>query len=291
MPIPQPSDPITPNPRNATNHATAATAIADVSLNALSGTGSFAVEQRFADISLNEQSATVYIDATGAVQIKIPVAYFNDQLTYQSATDDYAVDSVTISAEYLDGIAHTAVLSVGRLSTLNSDFAAFVNTYFGVTGGFESLYAEESFASTKAAEVFGPEQFVALIDGAVAVNATTNAETSALSGTVTVSNVSQLLRYAVDGNVFANRTPGGAVGETTDWGLKNKFVAGDLIWCPSGIAITLKLGLNPENMLPINALSMTLVNGGSGNFTTTAVGTTSLLTRVANAPILFILVA
>jgi hypothetical protein len=290
MPIPAAS---TPSPaRNATNHATAAAAIADVSLNALSGTGSFAVEQRFADISLNVQSTTVYIDATGAVQIKIPVAYFNDQLTYQTATDDYAVDSVTISAEYLDGISSGSVLSVGRLSTLNSDFAAFVNTYFGVTGGFESLYAEEAFSTAKAAEAFGPTEFVALIDGAVAANETTNAQTSALSGTVTVSNVSQLLRYAVDGNIFNNRAPSGEVGGANDWGLKDKFVAGDLIWCPSGIAITLKLGLNPENMLPINALSMTLVTGNPGtDFATSAVGTTSLLTRVANAPILFILVA
>jgi hypothetical protein len=291
MPIPAASDP-SPNPRNATNHASAAAAIADVSLNALSGTGSFAVETRFADISLNVQSATVYIDATGAVQIKLPVAYLNDQLTYQTATDNYAVDSVTISAEYLSNIDVGQVLSVGRLSTLNSDFAAFVNTYFGVTGGFESLYAEEAFATAKAAESFGNVQFHSLItEPDEEADATTNAQTTPLTGTVSVSNVTQLLRYAIDGNIFNNRAPSGEVGGANDWGLKDKFVAGDLIWCPSGIGVTMKLGLNPENMLPQNSLSMTLVNGGAGNFTTSAVGTTSLLTRVANAPILFILTA
>lgn len=289
MPIPEPTDP-SPNARNAVDYSTASAAIADVSLNALSGSGSFAVEQRFDDISLNVQSAPVYIDATGAVQIKLPVSYFNDQLTYQTATDDYLVDSVTISAEYLDGISVGQVLSVGRLSTVNADFARFCETYFGVTGGFESLYAEEQFTSDISNSAFGPTEFVALIDGAVTANAT-NAQTSALTGTVTVNNVSQLLRYAVDGNVFNNRSPAGPVGGASDWGLKDKFVAGDLIWCSGGIAITFKLGLNPENMLPINALSMSMTTGGSGNFTTSAVGTTSLLTRVANAPILFILTA
>jgi hypothetical protein len=278
-----------PSPARNADYSNVSTAIADVSLNALSGTGSFAVERQFADVSLNVQSAPVYIDATGAVQIKIPIAQLNNQLTYQTATDNYAVDSVTISYEFISTITESNVLSVGRLSTLHSDFAGFMNTYFGVTGGFESLYAEEAFANDISNNTpFNKAAFVSLVTTPVAVNETTHAVTHALTGSVTVNNVSQLLRYIVDGDVFNNRDPA----DPKDWGLADKFQPGDLIWCPSGIAITLKLGLNPENMLPINTLTMASSSEGSAApFATTAVGTTSLLTRVANAPILFILTA
>lgn len=279
-----------PSPAANSNYASVSTAIA-TSVNALSGSGNFVAQKQFDDISLNVQSTPVYVDVTSAVQLRFPASLLNSQLTYATGTDTYSTDSVTISAADLsNNVLSANVVSVGALSTLNSDFAAFVNVYFGITGGFESLYAEETFSTNTAAAPFNAAAFISLINSASGTLGAENAGTQVLTGSITINNIAQLLRYIIDGNIFANRTPSGLTGSETDWGLKDKFQSGDLIWCPDGINVTMKLGLNPENMTPTNVIASVSTSGNvDTNFDYTTAGTTQLLTRVANAPILFIL--
>ena len=254
---------------------------------ALGSTGGFTAERRFEDISLNEQTAPIRVDVTGAVQIKFSASTLNDRLgEFITASDTYTNDSVTISCEDISGILVGDILTVGALSTLNSDFGTFISGYFGIAGGFESLYAEETSMTTISNEIFNAAAFKALISSDTSNNIT-HAGIKVLTGSITVSNVSKLIRYIVDGNVFNNRDPSG-----NDWGLVDKFQAGDLIWCASGITVTLNLGLNAENMLPVNTLAFSGAgSGGTSPFNWTASGAVGdLLSRTSHAPILFILV-
>ena len=284
-----PSD---PNPARNADYS-AGTLIANGTVYVLDSTGSFAAERQFADVSLNVQSAPVRVDITGAVQIKYSAAALNSQLgAYITASDTYTNDSVTISCEDLDGIVAGDVLSVGALSTLNTDFAQFITTYFGIAGGFESLYNEEQRV-TDISGAFGASQFVSLVSSASDdLDAVTHAGIKKLTGHITVSNVGQLIRYIVDGNIFNNRAPSGTAGGANDWGLAQKFQAGDLIWSYSGISVVYKLGINNENMLPQNSLALAAnITGGTAPFNFVSSGTTSLLTRTTQAPILFVLTA
>jgi hypothetical protein len=69
-----------------------------------------------------------------------------------------------------------------------------------------------------------------------------------LSGTIVINNVVKLLRYAVDYNAFGNRTPLGdnAANGATNFGVNDRFIAGDLFYVPNGTRITLDLDISPE---------------------------------------------
>lgn len=278
-----------PNPARNADYSAGTAVPTATTVYALSSTGSFTAERQFEDVSLNVQTAPIRVDVTGAVQIKYSAATLNSQLgAYLTATDTYTNDSVTISCEDIDGIVAGDVLTVGALSTLNTDFAAFITAYFGIAGGFESIYNEEQSVNDISG-VFGASQFVSLVSSASdELNAVTHAGIKKLTGYITVSNVSQLIRYIVDGDVFNNRDPA----DPKDWGLVDKFQPGDLIWCQSGISVIYKLGLNAENMLPQNSVAYSgSGSGGTAPFDWSVSGTTSLLTRTSHAPILFVLVA
>jgi hypothetical protein len=107
-----------------------------------------------------------------------------------------------------------------------------------------------------------------------------------LSGSITIANIGEILKYAIDGNVFGNRDPA-----TQNWGLGDKFVAGDLIWVPAGTQVTLKLAIDSEALAPLNNLSAATSSSGAGtNFAESTAATTTLITRVSHAPLLIKLV-
>lgn len=273
------------------------------SVHAFEATGNFTMERGFDTIKLAEQTAPVYVDVTNAVQITMDVGYFNELLeldTFDPITDAFTLDEITITAEdFTEKVANESqVISVGRYETLYSDFQSYVATYFGSDGGFSSLFAAASeFAIDKDGEIAN------VFDGQSFINLLTSVEphadghyTSALSGSITISNIAKLLRYTVDGNVFGNRDP-----TDTNWGVANGFVAGDLIWVPNGTTITLKLAIDPEALAPLNnagtGYASTLANTQSQttslsgiNFTLETTANTELITRVATAPLLIKLV-
>jgi len=256
---------------------------------AFEATGGFTMERGFDTIKLAEQTAPVHVDVTDAVQIMMDVATFNTKLdlaSFDSVTDSFGVDEISLSSEELTAgvTAESQIISVGKYSTLYSDFQTYVASYFGLAGGFSSLFTAASEFAIDTDNTFTAASFIALLTASA--QDPSGRYISDLSGSITIGNISKLLKYSVDGNVFGNRNP-----EVQNWGVGNGFVAGDLIWVPAGTTITLKLAIDPEALAPLNNLSASQsTTVGEGNFTETTEATTELITRVATAPLLIKLV-
>lgn len=125
--------------------------------------------------------------------------------------------------------------------------------------------------------------------------------TSDLSGSITISNINNLLRNAVDSNVFGNRTPSTGTGTAEDpvyksnYGVNDGFLDGDIIWVPAGTSIKLSVGIDTESFLPINNIGPSIsnqfsmlqdTNWGSGNFIQNTVATTTKISRTLKAPLM-----
>ena len=275
------------------------------------------MEQGFPTILLATQNPIIRYDVTNAVQVKFDVRTFNRKLgLVKDASNQYVVDTsfnylltrfptdtLTISAaEFLAGMQAAQVLSVGTYSTIYSDFNTYVNTYFGYAGGFASLFASVSQFDYNGG-VFDAAAFINIITGS-AVDAS-GAYVNNLTGSITIYNINNLLKYAVDGNVFGNRDPSGGTTASdptnpANYGVADGFLDGDLILIPSGTSITLKLSIQNDNFNPVNNVGPSNVSTlnqlsnfsqkyGSSYYTESTVATTSNITRTLTAPLLFIL--
>jgi hypothetical protein len=283
-----------------------------ISVYAFEATGGFEMERGFDTILRHEHQAPVHVDVTDSIQIKMDVGLFNGKLgTFDPVTDTYAGlenDSISLDAEEFTAAvtSGTQVFSVGKYATLYSDFQTYVANYFGSAGGFSSLFAGASeFAidriDEETANVFDGDSFVALLTGST--QDASGRYISDLSGSITISNISTLLKYAVDGNVFGNRTPVNDETGVSNFGVGDGFQAGDLIWVPTGTKIVLKLAIDAEALNPINNFGPSSAFGGStagtqsdnftslnGLFTHGTEATTELITRTVTAPLLIKLV-
>ena len=197
--------------------------------------------------------------------------------SFNAVTDKFPNNSITISAsEFLNGMSAAQVISVGAYSTAYSDYIQFVNTYFGYAGGFSSLFAEASEFDINGG-VFDASAFMNIItpyslDGGENVKP--------LEGSITISDINNLLKFAIDGNVFKNRTPqlsdasasdpgfvsaSGVVYDASgyslehtlyksNYGMADGFMHGDLIFIPAGTTVKLHVVIDSENFNPLNNL-------------------------------------
>jgi hypothetical protein len=237
---------------------------------------------------------------------------------------------------------------VGTFSTLYSDFNTYVTNYFGFGGfpagtewGFGTLFTGEltfSQNQTNTAGTFLAAQFVALLmnsdnadptdsnaatyhalntTGDVNINYLDNsgAYITNLAGSLIVSGITQLLRYALDANPFGNRSTDSPYiasdgVDAKNFGVTDGFYPNDLFFIPqSGFQITLKLNIDSEAFTaPLNNIN-SAAPGQSGNYiaddtgsstttgtvptasqtatiSTSRTVTTTLLQRVVSAPLL-----
>jgi len=265
---------------------------------AFSATDGFVMERQFADIEFREADAIARFNVIDSVQVLVDASVFNSKLgTFDTVDDCFKIDDEeTTSIEFTSDNFRTAlasdadVISVGALTTLYSDFKTYVGTYFGFNGGFETLFAAATEFTIDEDDLFEADSLVALITGAAADD-TTHPYTKVMTGSITISNITKLLRYAVDSNCFGNRFPDGTdPTDATNFGVNNGFLANDLIWVPNGIQVTLKLAIDAESFNPINnrgptyAVQDTTVE--TGNFSSTTSATTTLIERVVKVPML-----
>jgi hypothetical protein len=314
-------------PLSASSPAPNAIRANDLSYNttvyALEATGGYTMDRGFTNIKLAPATTPTAFDVTNSVQVLMDVATFNAKLglvkngtntavdsTSFSVADDFfkvnnaEVSSITISAaEFTTGIGKaTQVISVGKYSTLYSGFQSYVTTYFGFDGGFSSLFAAASEFEIDSTNVFNGASFRSLLTSSADVS---GAHIIDLSGSITISNITQLLKSAVDANVFGNRTPSGVNGTAVDvdnslnYGVADGFMAGDLIWVPNGTTIKLNLNIDAESFLPLNNIGLTngstLASSQSSsfadtNFTMNTTATTTNIHRTVTAPLLIKLV-
>jgi hypothetical protein len=304
-------------------------------------TGGYTMDQCFNMIKLYEQDELNQYDVTSAVQVRFDVRTFNQKLgllkddnnfqvtdsSLNTYTDRFPIDEITISAdEFVDGMTSAQVISVGSYSTMYSDYIQFVNTYFGYAGGFSSLFASASeFDINKG--VFDYNSFINLlnpynstVDGTYYPNYDISGEiytydasgenVKPLTGNITISNINNLLRYAIDSNVFNNRTPatvtpievygnanvspsiidpgnltasdlcGNVTSELqsmwkSNYGMSDGFVAGDLIFIPAGTTVKLHLDIDSEMYNPLNNIGATNVLDLIQRTTVTSKGNTT----------------
>ena len=271
---------------------------------AFGATDGFVMERQFEDIALREADAIQRFDVTNAVQVTVAASVLNAKLgTFDTGDDCFKIDDVEVSEitftsdDFRTALADVAdVISVGSLSTLYSDFKTYVGTYFGFNGGFETLFAAASEFVIDDDDVFDADSLVALIGGEDAGEEPATPYTKVMTGSITISNITKLLRYAVDSNCFGNRVPAntagtsGAADDAINFGVNNGFLANDLIWVPAGITVTLRLAIDPESFNPINNRGPNYVvqdtTVEAGNFSSTTSATTTLINRVVKVPML-----
>jgi hypothetical protein len=292
---------------------------------AFNASGGFTMARGFDDIKFRAADAIPRFDVTDAVQVLFDVATFNAKLglvkdasnlvivssSFDAVNDYFASAGVEVasinlsSTNLINGLNVNGlqVISVGKYATLYSDFKNYVSSYFGFDGGFSSLFAAASEFAIDTNNQFNGASFVRLLNGE-AVHADGH-YIADLSGSITVNNLTKLLRYAVDTNCFGNRTPsvdpsGSSVDPSynSNYGVEDGFLAGDLIWIPSGTTITLNIAIDSEAFLPLNNVGASFASTnytqvtsyGGGNFTQSTTATTNLITRTVTAPLLIKLV-
>ena len=180
------------------------------------------------DISTN----TAITNVGGGTNWTYPYSTLNT--SYNPSTQVFAdnadnqVDSVTLNAlQFSTDISNggnMSILSVGVLATLYDDFDDYVKQYFGYAGGFASLF--ESAGTFEIGEGFNEDKLFGLITdssgaGSWGVDACGNPVYNSIStegqykynaeisGSITVSNIVESLRFVVDSNIFGNRNPQG----------------------------------------------------------------------------------
>jgi hypothetical protein len=282
---------------------------------AFDASGGFAVQEGFRNIVVNPISKLVQIDTTNTVQITMDYKYINSLIgiSYKyidgsyniiSATDTYIdasgifigdpSDNVVMNAQqFISNITTESVLSVGSLSTLYTDYYSYIQQVFQPSAGSTVFTTSNIDVSNSLLDANG---FIALISslspsyGYQPTN--TNAYITDLSGSITISNISQILRYSCTYNIFNNRPAG-------RFTVYDAFQPGDLIYVPGGIQVVLNVGLTNnsltgiENLIDSNIIGPIAVNNGKAtgieSVVTDAITQLSTITRTIQVPLLIIL--
>lgn len=231
--------------------------------------GGYTIEQGFSTIKLALEKPMTRYDLTQALQVRLDVRDFNKKIgvikdvnnigildsSYNPSLDRFPIDTLTLSAaEFVSGMSSNQVISVGTYSTMYRDFNEYVNNYFGYAGGFASLFSNSTnYAYNNG--VFDASSVMNIITSRVIDSS--GEYVNSVTGNIIIYNVNNLLRFAVDSNVFSNRDPvnGNTASDPTNhanYGLADGFYAGDLILVPNGTTITLNLGIDLEAYSPIN---------------------------------------
>ena len=274
--------------------------------------GGFAIEQSFSQINLNTYSPIAQYDVTDAIQIRfsvrtlnnkigiikdqhneevLQVLYYNNLLDILQNVHGNITDDVTVtSGDFLKGITTENIVSMGKMSRLYSDFNYTVMEYFGAPYGFSTIFSGASEYNINNG-TFGKTEFIKLING-ISFDGVTGSVISALDGYFTVNDLNKHLRFICGTNVFGNRPP------TGNFGLPNGFIAGDLLYIPNGISITLSVAIEQEPYTPINNVGPTnlysvddMVNWSDPQHNVHKVTTSTLsnITQTYSVPILIIL--
>ena len=269
----------------------------------LDASGGFTIQQNLQDVSLNEQNPLSVYDISSAIQIRLGVRSLNSAIgiekddtnsnvvetTYDASSELFSPNTLTYTTtELLESITQENILTIGKMSTLYSDFNTTVEKYFGLPTGFGSLFSEEH-ARTLNEGVFDISGLYSIMSGS-----NFNIEGSYvtdLSGSFTIENVSEKLRYIVDTDIFNNR---GAMG----FGIEDGFIENDLIYLADGITVTIKVDIEEEVYSPKNNVGPTNLQAidstinyvdASNNVRKVTTYSTSNITQSYTVPILFIL--
>ena len=185
------------------------------------GAGGFSTDQSFNPILLNQQASASFqlYDVTYAIQVKFDVRTINEKLglikdasnltildsSYNIIRDSFPTDSINITAsEFVNGMNSAEVISVGAYQTMYNEYMESVNRYFFKIPTLETSLFSATSMNDISNGIFDADQFMELIHQQVDPS---HQYVEPLTGFVTLSNTNQLLRFAVDSDVFGNRVP------------------------------------------------------------------------------------
>ena len=269
----------------------------------LDASGGFTIQQNLADVSLNEQIPLAVYDISSAIQIRLGVRSLNSAIgiekddsntnvvetTYDASSELFSPNNLNYSTtELLESITQESILTIGKMSTLYSDFNYTVEKYFGLPTGFSDLFAEEH-ARTLNDGVFDISGLYSIMTGNNFNIA--GSYVSDLSGSFSIENMSEKFRYLVDTDIFNNRNSAG-------YGVADGFVHNDLIYLADGITVTLRVDIEEEVYSPKNNVGPTNLQAidstinyvdASNNVKKVTTYSTTNITQSYTVPILFIL--
>lgn len=202
-------------------------------------------------------SPVILYDVSNSIQITYNVRNINQKIglikdssniyiletSFNSFTQEFLTDEINIQYDdIIKQIEFNSIFTVGSLSSLYSNFASYVKTYFGYQGGFSSLYTSKNIYDFSINNgIFDISSLYSLIKNQ-----------NDISGIIDISYIHDALRYAIDSNCFNNRDASNGL-TASDWndqsnyGIADGFKANDIIMISRGITITLKLPIMAEN--------------------------------------------
>jgi photosystem II stability/assembly factor-like uncharacterized protein len=282
--------------------------------------GGFSIDQTFQNIQLNKDLLIAKYDVIDAIQIKYSVRKMNEKIgiikdlinkdkVIEVTSYDYAnnnilnsygniVRSVTVSSQdFLDNLSTNNIISMGKMSTLYSDFNFTVMKYFGAPPGITSIFKNvNEFSVNKG--IFDASAFVFLVNNII-FDGITGSVISPLEGYFTINNLNENLRFICESNIFDNRPKNGYNGNNyTNY---NGFMPGDLIYIPNGISITLDIEIEPidsnaySNISNVGPLNLNSVNNvinysiPNKNIHKTTTSSVTHIKQTYSVPILIIL--
>lgn len=267
---------------------------------AFTAQGGFEMARGFEKITRAADASFTEFDMTETVQILYDVRVFNEaigiykdhknELVITADSDEsyvtsdgevlmspFTIDtsSVTIDASNFqhrlttqNALTGNPIVSVGVYASMYEEFEQYVRTYFGYFGGFASLFNNSTTYDISGQ--FDEDGMYELMTAGAVPDSGNGYFINDLSGSFTISGINELIRHAVDTNLFNNRDPSGHTYEDSDasfnsvdgsgnWGIRDGFIADDLIFLREGTTIDLRVEIAPEAYFPINNIS------GSGN--------------------------
>ena len=261
---------------------------------ALTGTGGFTIQQGLKTVTMSPINRINQYDVTNSMQVLLPASFFNSKLgVYDSVNNVWPNENITISnTEFVANVnAPSNVITVGSLTTLYSDFILYVNEYFGYANGFSTIFTLSSQIDVNNG-VFDGNAFIKLIGGSSLnpPNSSTGQYVTDLSGAINFGYINELLSNVISANPFNNRatTGNGGAGYT----IQDGFIAGDLLFVPTGLTITLNMLMNTNN-ITLNNLGiahLTSLNASSnyvsGYFSSNTTVTGNEISTTVKAPLL-----
>ncbi len=281
------------------------------------GNGGFNVEKGFQQVYILKMDELDKYDVTNSIQVTFDVRALNEKLglyknannngvlstSYNNDSDSFNVDSVSISAlEFISGITHSNITSLGSLTSLYSDFNNYLTQYFNNKGGFTDTFTLSKPININDG-IFDVSSFMYLL------HRSTRDESgnyvSDLSGTVIFNDINNTLREVVCMNIFGNRDMSasdisGVIVRGTacdpnnpyNYRVADGFIEGDLLFIPNGITITLTIGisnnkvvLNDSGKVFLDNLNLQ-TNYTRGYFSKYNKTTPTNITRIVTTPLL-----
>lgn len=191
-----------------------------------------AIQIRYSVIDLNYKIHVINESTAAALSQNSSTCY---TATGNSGTGTVNDTLEITSEEFIDNVNTSNIISMGKMSTLYSDFLDTVTAYFG-----SPIVLNNNIFNINNG-VFDASAYLHLINGGTFdINGTF---VSDFSGAVHVYDMNAKLNSAVKRNLFNNRNESSSV--------VDGFVVGDLIYVPDGMTVTLKLDIDHGALIDI----------------------------------------